>query len=463
MQKITKLAKNNLGVFFLAVFLIVHALVLQRMIFFPYPEFFIYPYLTNSGLKPYSQILDQHFPGLMFLPINFDNLGMHTENQARLWLLGLVMLTHVLLFIVSSKVFKSRTKALFVNFLYLVWQPFFEGWVFWIDNFIPLFTLSSFYFTYKYINENPAKKYLVLGGLALGIGVVFKQTVIPLSGLLFLYLLWQTRSIKNATYYLVGLLIPTGLMAAYYVKQNTFYEFWYWTIIFNLTVYSKIGLHVDRPLGYFTRVGLVFGSSVFALLSKKKREVGLLMVFLLGSLFGAFDRLDFVHLQPALPFAIIATAMGFEAIFKRKLINVFIMLYCFVTVWWLGVFYKGHISDRVLFFDSQTKTISEIVKKNIKPKERIFVFGAAPHLYQMSNSLPAGDIFVFPFPWFTIVSEDRILEGLKKDTPNIVVYDSSPKFNNLKITKYMSKINEYILKNYRPAESVGSVQIMKKI
>ena len=90
--------KNNLQYFLLGLILLVHGLLLTKLIFFPYPELFIYPYLTNHGLLPYSQILDQHFPGLMFLPLNFDNLGMTSEVSARIWLISIVLITHILLF-----------------------------------------------------------------------------------------------------------------------------------------------------------------------------------------------------------------------------------------------------------------------------------------------------------------------------------------------------------------------------
>ncbi|MBI2086444.1 hypothetical protein HYT74_03830 [Candidatus Daviesbacteria bacterium] len=126
--------------FVLLIIILAHIFILSKLIFFPYPELFVYPYLTNKGLLPYSQILDQHFPGLMFLPVNFDNLGMNDEVSARFWLFGIVFLTHVLLFLIS-KTYLGAKRALLVNFLYLIWQPFFEGWVLWIDNFLPLFLL----------------------------------------------------------------------------------------------------------------------------------------------------------------------------------------------------------------------------------------------------------------------------------------------------------------------------------
>ena len=101
------MSKNNLQYLFLGLILFAHGFILTKLIFFPYPELFVYPYLTNQGLAPYSQILDQHFPGLMFLPLNFDNLGMNNEISARIWLISIVLVTHLLLFFIARSILKS--------------------------------------------------------------------------------------------------------------------------------------------------------------------------------------------------------------------------------------------------------------------------------------------------------------------------------------------------------------------
>ena len=90
----------NKYLLFLLGLIIIHVFILTKLIYFPYPELFIYPYLTNQGLKPYQQILDQHFPGLMFLPLNLDNLGMNTPEVARIWSISIVILAQVILFII---------------------------------------------------------------------------------------------------------------------------------------------------------------------------------------------------------------------------------------------------------------------------------------------------------------------------------------------------------------------------
>jgi hypothetical protein len=51
--------------------------------------------------------LDQHFPGLMFFPLNLDNLGMRTPSDAMLWSMGIVILIHLLLFLIGTRIFRS--------------------------------------------------------------------------------------------------------------------------------------------------------------------------------------------------------------------------------------------------------------------------------------------------------------------------------------------------------------------
>ncbi len=430
-----------------------HLSVLSKLIFFPYPEFFVYPYLTNAGLKPYSQILDQHFPGLMFLPFNFDNLGMNDEIVARMWLMALVIITQLLIFFVSREIFKSEKKALVVNLLYLIWQPFFEGWVLWIDTFLPLILLPAFYALYK--------DKIFLTGLLLGMGIVFKQVLIPLSGLVLIYLIWEIRKMRVIGRYLFGLSLPVILMVTYFFSIGVIKDFWYWTIVFNLTTFAQYG----RKGPFFTgvaRVGFAIAASCGVFFSKDKRMVKTLIIFVLGSLAALYARFDFVHFQPALPFVLIATVLGFSAIWKQKWARLILTGYLVVIVWWLSVFYSGHLSNKVMFFDEHTKAIAQKIRQYTKEGDKIFIFGAVPHLYQMTKTKPAGDVFVFQFPWFVMVTEERLLEGLKKDHPEIVVSDRTVAIEGQKITEFGKGLDEYIQQNYQAVDQVGSTQILRK-
>jgi hypothetical protein len=447
--------------FFLSIIIFIHCFLFTKLIYFPYPEFFVYPYLTNQGLKPYSQIWDQHFPGLMFLPINFDNLGMNTAEAARLWSLGIIILTQLLIFLVSRKLLKNERKALIVNLLYLVWQPFFEGFVLWIDSFLPLILLPAFYFSLKFLENKKNYKYLFWAGIFLGVGIIFKQVLVPLTGFLFLYIFWQVRSFKILLFYATGVLLPILIMLIYIYSIGVFKDFWYWTVTFNLTTFADYG----RKAPFFSgvaRVGFVLIFSGLIIFLKDKVVKSLLAIFIFGSLLAIYARFDFVHFQPALPFVLIATVLGFDQIKKQALTKMTLVFYIIVIFWWQTIFLKGHVSNKILFFDEEVRQISEKIKNLTNPREKIFIFGSVPHIYQITQTLPAGDNFVFQFPWFVQVSEDRLLDGLKKDAPNIIVSNPTVEIEGRKIIDYASKIYSYIQQNYEQIDAVGDNRILRK-
>lgn len=436
----------------LIIIICVHVFILTKLIFFPYPELFIYPYLTNHGLKPYSQILDQHFPGLMFLPINLDNLGMNTPEIARLWSVVIVLIIQVMLFFVSRQIFRSSMKAIFVSILYLVWQPFFEGWVLWIDSFLPLLLLPAFYFLYK--------RYFFATGMLLGLAIVFKQTIIPLSGFLLIYIFLTTRNFKSTLKFLLGLLIPVCLMLIYLISIKVLGDFWYWTVTFNLTTYATSGRGAGPDLAHLSRVLLVYGSAFLVIRRIKTTEPQILLIFFIGTLLGLSTRFDFVHLQPALPFALIATVYGLGSLRKLSKLG-FAGIYGLILVWWLVIFYKGHLGSRIVSFDLTTYNLAAKIRNYTETGEKIFVYGSQPHLYQMSETLPAGNIFVFQFPWFLQVAEGRILEGIKKDKPRIVISDRTVKIEDQKIADFAPNIDQYILENYEKIDNVGDTEILR--
>lgn len=445
----------------LIIIILTHIFILSRLIYFPYPELFIYPYLANNGLLPYKQIFDQHFPGLMFFPVNLGTLGMNDAYSARLVSYALVVITQLLLFLVANYVFRSKTKALFANFLYLVWQPFFEGWVLWIDSFLPPILLSSFLF-YKKALESKKHLDFILAGVFLGIGLVFKQVVLPLIIICGIFLYFKAREKSHLVWFIAGVIPLPLLMFSYFWTIGTFTDFWYWTVTFNLTTFAEYGKKLPTLSGLL-RVGFVFGMSIFALFYKKKRFAIPLIVYLFGSLAVAVTRFDFVHLQPALPFVVLASVISFEAFYKRfnggKLM---ILGYMVISLILLVKFYEGHLGEKVFFFDDQTLATAEKIRQITEPKEHIFIYGAIPHLYQLSGTLPAGGVFVHHFSWFLKVSEDRILEGLEIDRPKLVVADRSINIEGKNLTDYSRKINSYISENYITYDTIGSNEFMRR-
>lgn len=452
--------KNRLVLITLAVILLVHAIILFKLIFFPYPELFIYPYLTEQGLLPYKQIIDQHFPGLMFLPINLNNLGMTDEYIARWWLVGLVVFTQILLFLISSKIFNDFRKAILVNIFYLIWQSFFEGWVLWIDSFLSLFYLPAFYFCYQFLAKF-RKRDLMLCGLFLSISLLFKQVAIPLAILVFILFFYFRPNLQTIVYFLIGFLPIPLLMVGYFYFKGIFGDFWFWTVTFNLTTFAKYG----RKLPFLTgiiRVCGVYSPILLLNLCKDRKLVICLLVFIAGSLTTAFARFDFVHFQPSLPFIAIASSAVLFKVWEIPGYRLLAIGYFLMTIFWLSIFYKGHIGEKVFFFDENTKLISSKIRQYVKIKEEIFLFGPVPHLYQMSNTIPAGKIFVFQFPWFIMETEDRFIEALRVHPPNLIVRDRSVIIEDQPIIEYAKRLDDYVEKNYYVKEKIGVSEFMLK-
>lgn len=438
-----------------------HLSIFTKLIYFPYPEIFLFPYLANNGILPYTQNMDQHFPGLLSLPINFAKLGLVDVDSARIWSMGIILILHLLIFFITKRILKSGQKALLANFLFLIWQLFFEGWVLWIDNFLPLFYLPAFYFMLKFLENTRKLKYVYLSGLFLGVALIFKQVVVILILLILIFVYWKTRNFKAVGYFLLGFLPPVFLLLLYFYQIGVFKDFWYWTVVYNLTTFAEYGRKAPTLVGLI-RVGFVLAPLTGMLFLKDKRAALLTAIFVIGALAAIFARFDFVHFQPALPFVLIGTTLVANELWKHKKVRYLTMVYFLIAGWWLFIFYKGHLSSKVFFFDQDTLTIASKIRSYTKPQDKIFLFGVVPHLYQLSDTLPAGNVFIMPFPWFYRIAEDKILDGIKRDQPKIIVSDRTVIIEGQKVIDFASAIDHYIERNYHQVDQVGNTKILMR-
>lgn len=445
---------------FLAVIIGVHAFVLTKLIFFPYPEFFIYPYLTNSGLLPYKEIMDQHFPGLMFFPVNFANLGMGGAESSRVWAIGVVVVIHILLFLVGRRIFNSEKLALLGNLIFFIWHPFFEGWVLWIDSFLPLFLLPAFYFSYRAVDIGQKRNFF-LAGVFFGIGLLFKQIVFPIAVVVLFFLLLKQKKLSGVLWFISGFIPLPLLMVIYFWKIGVLGDFWYWTIVYNLTVFANYGMKAPFFSG-IVRVVAVFGMILFSWFHRKRGLAFFITLFVLGGLTAAYSRFDFVHFQPALPFVALGTILALEWLWEKQKIRFVVGIYVIGSIFFLGTFYRGHIGEKVMFFDTEIQQIAEKIKEATNPGEHIFIYGPPAHLYQMTKTLPAGNIYIQQFSWFLVVSEDLILNSLKKDTPRLVVADRTMSVDGQYLINFSPKINSYLLENYVTVDKIGSTEFLRR-
>lgn len=411
-----------------------HAVILWILEFAPYPELFIYPYLVSSGFLPYRDILDQHFPGLMFFPLNFFSLGFRDPVSFKLLLILIVTLTSFWIY----KISRSRLSVLF----YVLWQPFFEGNQLWLDIFLPLFTLPAFYFF-------QLQKWF-LTGVFLGLGVVFKQTLIPLAAFVGLSLFLR-RNFRGLIQFSLAVLFPSVIMLIYFNKLGILSDFWYWTVQFNLSTFAQGGRLAPRlpDLLKLSFPAILIGYS-FVKFPKTRQTIG----WLVFTVIGGIARFGFIHLQPAVPF--FALALG--TLGRSSKLGV---IFCLVlTFAWLGYFYSRQNNWlQTKYFDSQSAKLVTEISRRVNPKDKIFLLGVNPHLYPLTSTLPPARTFVFQFPWFIDVAGDRILNGLQLDPPRLIVYNPESVIDNHYLRDYGSRLVEYIQGNYTFSSQIGQYLI----
>jgi len=454
-----KILKNIRPIHILAAIIIVHLFILSRIIFFPYPELFIYSYLTDQGLIPYKEILDQHFPGIMFFPVNLATLGLANIFSMRVIHLSLVGMTQVLIYFTGKKLFNNERLALAGNFLFLIWQPFFEGNVLWIDSFIPPILISAFYLL---ISSELKSKNLFFSGFLLGVALLFKQTVAPLIIFLILYLIIVKKLLYTLQFFIIGILLPIFGLVLWVSIRGIWNEFIYWTFTFNVTTFAEMGRK------YPNISGLVKSAPVFLLpfayllyVKKVNKKYILLFIFFISSLAFAYARFDFIHLQPALPFAIILTMAIFTK-FPGKYLYFFSAVYILVATYLVLPYYMFNWGKEVMFFGELERNIAQKVSNYAGKGDTTFSLGTTPHIYYLTETLPPGRIFVFQFPWFMQVAEERILSGIINDPPKVIVRDVSAIVGGMRLIDYMSSINRYVISNYQVVDSVNGIEIMIK-
>ncbi len=383
------------------------------------PEFFVYPYLEQNSLKPYTQIIDQHFPGGFFLPINFATLGFTTPDS--------FLRLHVLLVTLICFFIFKITKNIFSVLLFLAFWSFFDGGHLWVDTFVALFALSAYYFSTQ-------KKWLSTG-ISIAMAVLFKQSLVLLT-LPFL--------LTSPLAYL-----PTLLLIIYFSAIFNFRDFWYITGVFNITGYAGKAFFLERlPKWIF-----IFTPTIILI-----KKYSILFFFLAVTLIGFLARPDTVHLQPAAPFLILLLFYFFRHYAPKLLIPYTVLMLL------LSIFKETRlVNNRPVDYEDNTQKVIDYVKNNTVKQQEIFLLGAQPQIYFYTNTLPAGKYFVYQLPWYMNIYENNQLAVLQNYPPKFIVYDTTSGVDNIPITFYAPKLIDFTLKNYRPTQTFGNYVVYEKI
>lgn len=411
--------------------------------------------MTASGLAPYRDIFDQHFPGLLFLPVNFHTVGVRDADSFHLLLMAVAALQTLLTYLVARKLAGDAVAPLAAA-AYALWQPAFEGDQLWLDTFLATFTLPALVLLLD-------ARWL-LAGLLLGAGVVCKQTLVPLvafAGLVVLYESGPSRW-RAVRHFAVGALLPSALLLLYLWHTGTLADFWFWTVTFNLSTYASAGTLAPR-LGDVVRsalpIALVLAASVLAPARWRPR---LLALWACLTVAGGLGRFGLIHLQPAVPYFAILVGMLAVALWRRRA-TAALLAVALLTVVWLGEFY----GRRARWFDDPVATarrasIATLIRERARPSDEILLLGVDPGLYAATGTLPPGRVFVFPFPWFLDVAGERVQGALRRHPPRLALLDLDAGIDGRLLRDYASPLVDELRARLVLRARTGSIEVYEQ-
>ena len=424
----------------IGVVIVLHLLILWILEFSPSPEFMIFPYLARLGWVPYREIVDHHFPGIFFA-INWNLLGFVTAKGLHFLLLAVVGTTSAFIYFLTKK-FYSQKAALLSVIIFAFWQPIYGGSILWIDLFLPLLLLPALYFLLS-------KKWF-LAGLLLGLAILCKQNtillVIPSAIVAF-------RNGKKGAIFFGGLIVPAIYLLIKLIVWQNWDDFWFWNVVFNLKHYATLA----GKFPSFNDLLKLIPPFIFILpvLYSKISHKWVFGSWILVLLLGFAPRFGLEHFQASLPFMVILVAEFISQ--QRAKVMGFALGLGILSTGWFYLAPQPYLQTR--YFDQETLEVVQYVLDNTTPGDTIFLLGAQPHIYALTNTVPPGRYFTFHMPWLLKFNGDKALEAVSNNPPKLVIFDINSRVDGLSIRQYANFLVEYVEGSYQRIESIGGYSI----
>lgn len=407
--------------------------------------------LINRGASLYTEAFDNKPPLIYLLTAFGIQIFGHTVWSARLLLMIWVLLTTVIIYLLSKKLFNGEKVALVssLSFVLLSGTPLFEGFIANGELFMILPVALGFYLGLK-------NKFF-LAGIAFSLAVLFKfPAVFDFIAFIVFLLLDQRKSllsIKTLKSFLplaFGFSIPIVSTVLYFLINGHFGDFFFATLGSNI-VYTNIGNKFFIPNGLLLikLIPLVF--LTFFLFNKKSEEKRpgfyLILIWFAFTIYGAlFGGRNYPHylIQTLPPLSIlISLAIFHKSIRNWSLMAIGIFL-VIVTIFGFRPSYfklsyyqnffayitggKSH-SEYSRWFDRKTPRnyeLAKFVETRTSEKDYLFIWANEPQIYFLSKRLPPNRYTAaYHIDWFNGF-DDAYQKILSKSPKFILVEKPQP-------------------------------------
>jgi len=426
---------------FWLIFLIsLHLAVILLGGYFLSPEFTLYPYLVSRGFLPYANIIDQHFPSLIFGPFSFPS-WLTTNPQPLLTVFcSLTALTDLFLFL--SLVRRGIRSPQIWLLVWIVVSYWFSGNTLWLESFIT-FYLAIILFLGR--NHKP------IIGLSLGflfsLVLLVKPTLFPFLILLFIY-----QKLILDRQFITGFTLPLLITLLFLTKFSILSDFFNLTFTFNRDYYSKYATKIPS-LRQIIETSIVFLPPLLIFVRRRKYLPSLLI---LSAIIPAFPRFEYTHLQPAL-LAIFFLVAGELSLAVSFLIPICIILLTFFL-------YRNLRHNFGNFYlDKQTLRVAAALKS--RPGNFLFVMGGNDLLYPLSNRVPPGLTYLPPLPWYwkNEAFAQKAILSLTTSPEALVLIKNNATIDGVNIDKSTGLIGKFIKDNYQEIEVIENYRLYQRI
>jgi len=470
MQNIKMLAKKYLSYLPLVFCFIWTYLNIYFLPFYPWTCGLVRPWFILKGLVPYRDFVWIRMPADLFILTGWYRLFGVTPQAYQLFICTLFLLIPILIFIISKRFWNKYGSFPIWFFTLFIFPLFINTEV--GEVLIGFFILILYYLLLSY-NVNRQRKYLFLSGLISGVLFLTKQTTIFAISGAFLWLIWilkkNNHQLKSHLgIYLIGILLPLLLTIAYFVYYRALTDFFYYTITFILTSYTR----APHPGGDGMWMGLGFilliVTYVTSVIKKEKIRSEMILtlclpILLISMLLPSYLSYRAFPMFPMVSFIGGFTLWGIINDKKNRLIYVVAILLFFIGIYRYVPQYISFVANN-RFMKNQLLTdyteteyeISRLVKQNSQPTDKILIF-ANDIIYLFTDRLPATK-YIDPFPYLLYPFEQSSKEVLE-NPPKLFMFDKT-------LSEYHHDLEDWpfllaVPKLYHLIKKVDTVSIYK--
>ncbi len=414
--------------------LILHILLIYARGYFLSGEFTLYPYLVSRGFLPYRDLLDQHFPTLLFGPFSLP--AFLTTNP---WpLMGVFLITLCLtdIFLYLSLIRFKVNKPFVWLVLFIVSAVYFSGNILWLETFVNLLLSLWFFLSFS---KNNLRRFA--SGFLLSQILLLRPTIAP--ALLILFFSFSSLSFALFAGGVIGLAIP----ALFVVWQGISAEFYRLAILFNQQVYPSEASLIPSKRQIFT-LFLWLCPIIYSIVKNKKYQylVILGLLFVLG-----YPRFGYEHLQPLFFLAIVFWALTS----KKPPILVGVMV---VVIFALNLVLSIRHHYGNYYLTPEIKIETEQIKAI--PGIYIYFLGVPDILYQRSNKIPPNYTYIPSLPWYLHQNDfqNKVINSLKNSNSPVLV-NPKAEVDGKNIVSESGDIIKYIKMNYVEDKKIGNYQL----